>query len=360
MLNRQVKRVSIFIRDLSRGGSEKQALYLAKSLNPYYEVDVLIFYPEIHYGQFILENNINVIELHGSFLNKLIVLYNYLKKEKSTALFNYLPINNILGTIIGKLARIQLIFCGIRSAGLATSYYKLILQKYICNWFSDLIIANSYESLKKYGESGFDVKKIKVIHNCIEIPNEIKPRITRDYYNILTVSRFVEIKGVSIAIQAIGYLVGKHPEVRTKFKYNLVGYGILEKKLRKQILNLELEDVINIYDGTENITEFYSNADLYLSTSFSEGFSNSIMEALSYALPVVATDVGDNRYLVKEGVNGFLCRVNDYRMIAGALHHMISNENLIRRFSEKSMDIIQESYMENAFVQNYQRLLNHN
>jgi glycosyltransferase involved in cell wall biosynthesis len=355
-----MKRISIFIRNLSRGGSEKQALYLAKSLNPYYKVDVLIFFPEIHYEQFIVENNINVIVLKGPFLNKLVFLYKYLKKEKNTALFNYLPINNILGTLIGKIAGIKLIFCGIRNADFVTSYYKLILQKYICCWFSDLIIANSYESLKKYGEVGFDIKKIKVIHNCIEIPNEIKSRKSRDQINILTVSRFVEFKGVSTAIKAISYLVGKYPELRVKLKYNLVGYGILEKQLREQILNLELEDVINIYDGTGNVTEFYSNADIYLSPSLTEGFSNSIMEALSYRLPVIATDVGDNRYLVKGGVNGILCRVNDHRMIAESLYHMISNENLMRSFSEKSMEIIQENFLEDVFVQNYQSLLNKN
>ncbi len=353
-----MKRISIFIRSLSRGGAEKQSLLLAKCLNPYYEVNVLSFYPNNQYEQFILDNNIHVIFLQGSFLNKLVFLYKYFKKEKETAIFNYLPINNIFGTLTGKLAGVKHIYCGIRNADYVTEYYKLILQKMICNNFSKYIITNSFESLLKYGEAGFRADKIKVIHNCIEIPDILPVKNINETFIVLTVTRFVDFKDIGTAIKAVHFLVNKYPQWRKKIKYYLVGYGSLEQNLKLQVKNLKLNDVIEIYDGNRDVTNYYLKANTYLSTSLSEGLSNSIMEAMIYSLPVVATNAGDNRFLVKDGENGFLCDTKDYKSIGESIFKIISNEEIHRKFGEMSLKIIKESFSTDAFTRNYLELIN--
>lgn len=60
------------------------------------------------------------------------------------------------------------------------------------------------------------------------------------------------------------------------------------------------------------LLEFYRSrpADCFVNTSSSEGLPVSIMEACSFGLPVVATDVGGTRELVRDGENGFLLREN--------------------------------------------------
>ena len=118
--------------------------------------------------------------------------------------------------------------------------------------------------------------------------------------------------------------------------YKIVGYGLLKEELKSKIDRLNLNSIINLYDETESINHFYEKADIYLSTSTHEGMSNTIMEALSYSLPVVCTNVGDSSYLVIDGYNGFLCKPKDitqisdciFRMInRGYLKHMIFRQN---------------------------------
>ena len=76
---------------------------------------------------------------------------------------------------------------------------------------------------------------------------------------------------------------------------------VLKKKnIRNWVKENDLENIINIYLNPDNVQKFISTADIYFSTSIFEGTSNSIMEALNWSLPVVATNVGDNEYLIKK------------------------------------------------------------
>ena len=68
--------------------------------------------------------------------------------------------------------------------------------------------------------------------------------------------------------------------------------------------------------------------------------SNTIMEAMSYSLPVVATNAGDTSYLVKDGITGFLCNIGDYQQISDRLSTLITDYDLrkkwnLRRYSLK-------------------------
>ena len=72
-----------------------------------------------------------------------------------------------------------------------------------------------------------------------------------------------------------------------------------------------------------NLDEYLSKSDIYLSTSLFEGLSNSIMEAMAYSLPIIATDVGDNNYLVQDGYNGFVTNVKDVDEIAKKLLSLV-------------------------------------
>ncbi|NJK98226.1 MAG: glycosyltransferase family 4 protein [Bacteroidales bacterium] len=79
---------------------------------------------------------------------------------------------------------------------------------------------------------------------------------------------------------------------------------------------------------------------MYLfNTSIEEGLSNSIMEAMSFGLPIVATSAGDSEYLVKDNFNGYICKAGDSSDLAEKLYRLISDEDLRNQFSEIVMII---------------------
>lgn len=90
-----------------------------------------------------------------------------------------------------------------------------------------------------------------------------------------------------------------------------------------------------------DIDKMYSEASILLNASESEGFGNSILEALSYSIPVLAVD---DKYfgiskLVKNNINGIKCSKEEFRK---NLIMLIRNEELIYKLSSKCKDSISE------------------
>jgi glycosyltransferase involved in cell wall biosynthesis len=74
--------------------------------------------------------------------------------------------------------------------------------------------------------------------------------------------------------------------------------------------------------------------DVFVLTSYYEGMSNSIMEAMAAGLPVVTTDVGGNSELVINGETGFLCPPNGTKELAERVLHFIKNEREAKQMGE--------------------------
>ena len=181
------RNVGIFIRSLSKGGAEKQSLLLAKYISNYYSTTLFVLYKtnsEISYNY----PNDLVVFINGD--NIVIKAYNFyreLKKRKIYFLFNYLPINNILGIFVGKIAGVKCLFGGIRGVKYKIKS-KMILQKLVCNYLSTAFVSNSYAAAESFINYGLDRKKILVIHNAIESV-EIE-KIPHNKLTILSIGRF--------------------------------------------------------------------------------------------------------------------------------------------------------------------------
>ena len=179
-----------------------------------------------------------------------------------------------------------------------------------------------------------------------DIQNTVKRNLT-DVPVIITVGRFVQQKDYETAIRAISLLKDRF------FRFLIVGYGDLEKDVRKWVNQYHIEDVTTIFINPSNTQELIECADVYLSTSLFEGTSNSIMEAMNWSLPVVATNVGDNSYLVQEKQSGFLHSIGDAEGIANSLGKLLDDSELRNRMGERGNRILHEQYSMVLFEKRY-------
>lgn len=85
---------------------------------------------------------------------------------------------------------------------------------------------------------------------------------------------------------------------------------------------------INFVGETTNMAEYYTNADLILLTSETEGFPMVLTEAMCYGLPVVCGDIPGLEDVVIDGFNGFVVEQDDLDMMAKRVLQIISNESL--------------------------------
>lgn len=128
-------------------------------------------------------------------------------------------------------------------------------------------------------------------------------------FTIITCSSCVKVKRIDLLINALSHI--KDREIH----WIHVGAGPLMPDFVKHAYSVLGTNIIHEFKGAmhhEELMLFYAEhyADLFMNTSSSEGMSVSIMEALSFGLPILATDAGGNREGVIDGQNGYIVPVD--------------------------------------------------
>lgn len=191
--------------------------------------------------------------------------------------------------------------------------------------------------------------------------NTYFPFEVRTPFQIIAVARVTEIKQLNHAINAVIKLHGHFPEVDFKiYGYEDLLNGYAEsKKLRKIVSQNNAASYIHFMGYMKDLSPVYQKADLLLLTSRSEGFSMAILEALSYACPVVSYDInyGPNE-LVKPGETGQLVPANDEYTLFRTLFDIFKDrqqlqeyglfaQNSVREFGEKAVEKRWQKFLKN-------------
>lgn len=349
-----MRRIAIFITSLRSGGAEKQACILAKtlSLEPM-DVTLISFRAQEGASTTNLRilgegRDIKLPVLSGNVISRLNQVRKIIKDGRFDTIFNYLSFSDFFGGIFGRLYGVKLVAGGIRNSRLP--WHKRLFERIVHNHISHFTIHNSHAGYEEFSRKGFREDKSLVIPNCIDMVEIKRPsRLPRQKKTIISVGRFVPQKDYSTALKAIKTLA----ETRDDFRFIIVGYGEMENAIRNQIKEMGLSDIVEIFIRPDNVMEMLTESDIYLSTSIFEGTSNSIMEALLASLPVVATNVGDNSYLVKDGENGMLHECGDSEGIAHSLTTLLDDENLRVKMGICSAKLLKDNYSEEAFRKRY-------
>lgn len=349
-----MSKIAILIPTLKSGGAEKQAALLAASLSESYDVHLITFSSierDSAANRKILPTNIKRVEITGNFIKQTILLKNYLQDAQIEVMFNYLTKPNVLGCIVAKLVGVKRVYNGIRNSRLP--FVKRVFEQIVHNFCATASIYNCYSGEEYFSRKGFIQDKSIVIPNCF--PNIAAPIMRKDkeIKRIVTVGRFVPQKDYKTIIRTISEL----SKLRKDFMMDIIGYGDEEQNIRCWINEYGVEDYIKLYISPNNVQDIVRAADMYLSTSLFEGTSNSIMEALNWSLPVVATNVGDNNHLVVDGINGMIHAIGDAKGMAESLAAMIDNYDLRISYGLAGNKILRDNYSMEIFEKRYIKLI---
>jgi glycosyltransferase involved in cell wall biosynthesis len=345
--------IAIIIPTLMSGGAEKQSLYLAKELSKKYNVYLIVLKKHMIEQKLlnIIENtNVNKVFLSGNLIKNMINIYSVFKSKNIQFIFSYLASANFINSVVGFTARVPSRIGGIRNAVLSKK--KLKYERFFHNYLLTGTISNSNSAMELLSKQGFKEEKFHVIHNAFNLQTDKIIRDENKIVKILSVSRFVEQKDYMTALETISILKQNIYDT-IQFKYIIVGYGKLEEEIRKRIESLNISCCVEVVVNPDNINEYYQDSDIFFMTSLFEGMSNSVMEALSYSLPVVATPVGDTKYLVKHGENGFLCEPKNSENMASRLKTLVLEYELRNIMSNRSYEILSKDFTLNKFRQEY-------
>lgn len=197
---------------------------------------------------------------------------------------------------------------------------------------SDVIIALS-TSWKKFLEDKFDCNNVIIIKNIIEIPCP-RPFIHSTVVHFLFLGFLNKNKGIYDLLTIISR---HHNELTGHFILHIGGHGETDKVLNF-IRDHHLEDVVKFegWVSGNKKQELLSLADVYIHPSYYEGLPLSVLEAMSYKLPIISTTVGGIPEIVENGINGFLVTPGDQEAIYNCMTVLINDKKLRTSMGEIS------------------------
>ncbi len=221
--------------------------------------------------------------------------------------------------------------------------YKFLTPVIKVIWKNASLVVSNSEGLKNLALKSKSEQEIEIIYNGVDI-EEFKPGLDIEYpseaFRIICVSRITGRKGIQYLIEAVSRLISKYPQIQLQ----IVGEGDEKKNLVEQAKKLKLENIVEFCGLIEHnkLPIYYQDADIFVLPSLNEGMSNTMLEALSSGLPIIATDTGGTRELVREGVNGFVVKMRDSDDIAQKIEKLIQNEDLRRNMAIESRKIAEK------------------
>ncbi len=176
-----------------------------------------------------------------------------------------------------------------------------------------------------------------------------------------TIGRLEEVKDQPTLVAAFCRLVTRRPELRQVLRLVVVGDGSLRGALERMLAEHDAADLAWLPGYRSDAPELMRSLDAFVLPSRREGISNTILEAMATAKPVVATAVGGSPEIVVDGVTGFLVPRADPSAMAARLEAYVDDPALAVAHGQAGLARVREKFslgaMMSAYGQVYDALL---
>ncbi|RJP56310.1 MAG: glycosyltransferase [Candidatus Auribacter fodinae] len=331
--------------DSAIGGTEKMIIQVAGSLNDRGFVSYVVsLKPGLPLKEQCSKMNITClsVEMRSKFdISALFRLYALIRDIKPDILHTYLFHSNILGRIIGRIARVPVIISGQRNVDLWRKWYHNIIDR-ISSRFCRYIIANSYAGQRFLIDAvRMPPAKVMVIHNGVDFQSVRSSFTNTAYQNkpltLVTVASLTRKKGHEFLFEAL-------KTKRGKWLLILVGTGREKERLKQLCEEYGLCDKINFAGFKTEIRSFLEQADIFILPSLWEGLPVALMEAMAFGCACVATDVGGVPELISDRQNGLLVPPGDSQALRNAIDCLHDSPDMRVMLGQAAAKTIREHF----------------
>jgi glycosyltransferase involved in cell wall biosynthesis/peptidoglycan/xylan/chitin deacetylase (PgdA/CDA1 family) len=214
------------------------------------------------------------------------------------------------------------------------------------------VVANSQAAADRLRLEGVAEEKIRVIPNGID-PDTFPPRQYSTYpRRIALVACLRQEKRIDVLIDATPRILTRHPDA----EIIIAGDGTCRDALIEQARGLGVADRVRFLGHRDDVPAVLSAADIFVLTSRSEAFPNSVMEAMASGLPVVASAVGGILELVVDGRTGRLVPPGKPEALADALLGLLDQPERVEAFGRAGRRSIEQNYSYVRMVDQFEAL----
>ncbi|MFA6939914.1 MAG: glycosyltransferase [Clostridiaceae bacterium] len=348
-----MKKILFFINNLKYGGAEKVLVNLVNNLNrEKYDLTVLVLFDEgvnkkylrsdVTY-RYVFKNTFRA----NSYILKIFspeFLYKKCIKDDYDIVISYLE---------GATARI-LSACSNKKTKKISWQHTCVFNKHE---LTHPVFRNFNEALKVY--HSFDAivgvsntaaasfskvtgitEKIHVLYNTVEtekilglglLPASIT--FSSQVINMITVGRLVKEKGYERLLRIINRLV-KDNIIGKKFHLYILGKGEYKDRLKSYMDLYNLKNYVTLSGYQENPYQYVSKADLFVCSSYNEGFSTAVTEALILGIPVVTTLCSGMEEMLGDNNEYGLITENNEEALYEGIKKMIADPDLLKHYKK--------------------------
>jgi len=182
------------------------------------------------------------------------------------------------------------------------------------------------------------------------------PFVAGEHWLVGTVGRMQQVKDQPMLARAFVQALQMHPELRPRLRLVLVGDGPLKAQCEAVLAEAGMADLAWLPGERRDVADVMRGLDCFALPSLAEGISNTILEAMASGLPVVATQVGGNADLVRDGVTGRIVPAGDAAAMAEALVQLAGDPAAAAAMGRAGRDDAERLYSLQAMVSAYQQV----
>lgn len=213
--------------------------------------------------------------------------------------------------------------------------------------FTDKVIAVSGSAKESaINKRKFSESKVVVMHNAIPLEKfhglddyqiekeKIRMGINSDYNVIGTMTRLREEKGNEYLLEAAAEVLKVFP----KTVFLIVGDGPLREELQGLCKKLNIEKNVIFYGFSNDVQKLYSVFDINVIASITEGSPSALLEAMAIGNPIVSTDVGGLKEIIKDGETGLLVPSKNSTELAQKIILLLNNKHELKKLGKNARE----------------------
>lgn len=341
------KHIAFYIGSLHKGGAERVFVNLAEFfLGEGYRVTMVTQYRYPDEEEYLLPpeierviSDLNSDELSNSrivnFYRRVCKLHRIWKVEQPDMVLACIGKNNFMTVVTTMFTKTRPV---VSVVGEAKEEYPSRLMHFLANClfpFADGVVLQTERSRLFFNK--------KIQRKAVILPNSLNPAFIKPRYEgvrdkrIVAVGRLDANKNHEMMIRAFAALKDKYSE----YTLTIYGEGELRPVLEDLVQRLGILERVFLPGVIPDVAARIERASLFLLTSYSEGVSNALIEALASGLPVISTDVpsGGTVELIADGVNGLIIPTGDSRALEEAMDKLLGDPAYADRLGREAAKI---------------------
>jgi len=235
------------------------------------------------------------------------------------------------GRMAARLAGVPRAICAIRNTVEDMPWHHRLVNRWLAGWTSYVTVNADAERRSFVAHGGIPDAKIRTIHNGIEVSTEA-PSLNGTYRRewgipdqapiVAMIARLAPQKDHRTFLEAAQRVARAVPDAQ----FLLVGDGPRRAQVEQWVAELGLAGRTRMLGARRDVRQLLGSVDICVLATHFEGCSNTLMEAMAAARPVVATNVGGNPELVVDGVTGFLVPPKDPDALGAAIQRLLTDK----------------------------------